>query len=61
MSEKIDVEIGFKIEKYTVVKCSNVMCRFNRRYLGDLYCNFKQIKINEKGECSHKEERCQQA
>ena len=53
MSEEIEIEI----EKYTVVVCRNIKCRFNRRYLGDLYCNFKQIKINEKGECSHKEER----
>ena len=56
MSEEIEIEI----EKYTVVVCRNVNCRFNRRFLGDLYCNFKQIKINEKGECLHKEERCQQ-
>ena len=41
----------------TIIICRNVNCRFNRRFLGDLHCNFKHITMNERGECIHKEER----
>ena len=53
----ITAEIRYSIEEYTSIICRNVNCRFNRRFLGDLHCNFKHITMNERGECIHKEER----
>ena len=51
MSKDIKVEMGFSFEQYTAITCRNVKCRHNRRYLGDLHCNYKHIVMTEEGKC----------
>ena len=51
MSKGIEVEMSFNFEKYTTIQCLNSSCKYNRRCLGDLHCNFKFIEIDENGNC----------
>ena len=53
MSKDIEVEMKFDFEKYTVIMCNNINCKHNRRFVGDLHCNFKFITIDTEGKCKH--------
>lgn len=48
-----NIEVDFNFEKYTVIMCNNVNCKHNRRFIGDLHCNFKFITIDAEGKCKH--------
>lgn len=49
-------KITYEIEPFVQVKCLKVNCIHNLYYKGDVFCNLKNILVDENGNCSNKED-----
>ena len=45
------MKITVELDPIVKLECLNIVCAHNTHYISGLYCNMKNIRINEDGKC----------
>jgi len=48
---RADMKITVELDPIVKLQCLNIACKHNTHYVSGLYCNLKNVMIDEDGQC----------